>query len=130
MKNRILYVLWGALFILCAALGFIPEPAGAGRLLLTLASLLFFLPPAMLIRSARKTGSRSQLALMRNLSALSLGLTAVLLILNFLTAFHSETLGNILHAVLVIVSSPMICSGHWALSLFLWASLLIASLKK
>ena len=130
MKNRILYILWGALFILCAALGFIPEPAGAGRLLLTLASLLFFLPPAMLIRSARKTGSRSQLALMRNLSALSLGLTAVLLILNFLTAFRSETLGNILHAVLVIVSSPMICSGHWALSLFLWASLLIASLKK
>ena len=130
MKNRILYVLWGALFILCAALGFIPEPAGAGRLLLTLASLLFFLPPAMLIHSARKTGSRSQLALMRNLSALSLGLTAVLLILNFLTAFRSETLGNILHAVLVIVSSPMICSGHWALSLFLWASLLIASLKK
>ena len=130
MKNRILYVLWGALFILCAALGFIPEPAGAGRLLLTLASLLFFLPPAMLIRSARKAGSRSQLALMRNLSALSLGLTAVLLILNFLTAFRSETLGNILHAVLVIVSSPMICSGHWALSLFLWASLLIASLKK
>ena len=130
MKNRILYVLWGTLFILCAALGFIPEPAGAGRLLLTLASLLFFLPPAMLIRSARKTGSRSQLALMRNLSALSLGLTAVLLILNFLTAFRSETLGNILHAVLVIVSSPMICSGHWALSLFLWASLLIASLKK
>ena len=130
MKNRILYVLWGALFILCAALGFIPEPTGAGRLLLTLASLLFFLPPAMLIRSARKTGSRSQLALMRNLSALSLGLTAVLLILNFLTAFRSETLGNILHAVLVIVSSPMICSGHWALSLFLWASLLIASLKK
>ena len=130
MKNRILYVLWGALFILCAALGFIPEPADAGRLLLTLASLLFFLPPAMLIRSARKTGSRSQLALMRNLSALSLGLTAVLLILNFLTAFRSETLGNILHAVLVIVSSPMICSGHWALSLFLWASLLIASLKK
>ena len=130
MKNRILYVLWGALFILCAALGFIPEPAGAGRLLLTLASLLFFLPPAMLIRSAMKTGRRSQLALMRNLSALSLGLTAVLLILNFLTAFRSETLGNILHAVLVIVSSPMICSGHWAMSLFLGACLLITSLKK
>ena len=130
MKNRILYVLWGALFILCAALGFIPEPAGAGRLLLTLVSLLFFLPPAMLIRSAKKAGSRSQLALIRNLSALSLGLTAVLLILNFLTAFRSETLGNILHAVLVIVSSPMICSGHWALSLFLWACLLISSLKK
>ena len=80
--------------------------------------------------SAGAAGDRHLLALMRNLSALSLGLTALLLILNFLTAFHSELLGNILHAVLVVVSSPMICSGHWVLSLFLWACLLFASLKK
>ena len=68
--------------------------------------------------------------LIRNLSALSLTLTLVLLILNFLLAFSSETLGQILHYVLIIVSCPMICSGHWALSLFLWACLLMASLKQ
>jgi len=36
----------------------------------------------------------------------------------------------VLHIMLVIVSSPMVCSGNWALSLFLWACLLVASLRK
>ena len=29
--------------------------------------------------------------------------------------------------VLIVVSSPMVCSGYWALSLFLWACLLMVS---
>ena len=33
----------------------------------------------------------------------------------------------LLFAVLIVVSSPMVCSGYWALSLFLWACLLIVS---
>ena len=129
MKNRCLFAAWGVLFIVCAGLGFIPEPAGGLQTLLTAASVLFFLPPALLVLGGRRSGDRHLLALMRNLSALSLGLTALLLILNFLTAFHSELLGNILHAVLVVVSSPMICGGHWAMSLFFWACLLIASAR-
>ena len=36
-------------------------------------------------------------------------------------------MGNFLYQVLIIVSSPMVCSRHWALSLFLWACLLITS---
>ena len=129
MKNRILFASWGLLFIVCAGLGFIPEPTGAARVLLTLLSLLFFLPPAVLVWDGGRTGNRAQLTLIRNLSALSLGLTVVLLVLTFVMAFQSETLGNVLHGVLVIVSSPMICSGHWAMSLFLWACLLIASMN-
>ena len=46
-----------------------------------------------------------------------------------ITAFASEMLGNFVHYILVIVSSPMICSGHWAMSMFLWACLLMMSLK-
>ena len=72
----------------------------------------------------------SDAKLVCNLSALSLGLTLILLVLNFLTALQSEFLGQVLHYTLVIVSSPMICSGHWAMSLFLWACLLIASRKQ
>ena len=45
-------------------------------------------------------------------------------------AVGSEALGNVLHYILVVVSSPMIASGHWALSLFLWACLLMVSLKQ
>ena len=130
MKNRFLYALWGALFILCALLGFIPEPAGALRVLLTALSILFFLPPTLLIWKARREKNRAALLLVRNLSIVSLSLSVALIIANFLTVFRSQLLGNILHGVLVVVSTPMICGGHWAMSLFFWACLLIASLKK
>ena len=129
MKKKSLFALWGVLFLVCAGLGFIPEPSGAVRWLLTVLSILFFLPPAVLVYQGRKAGDGHLLALIRNLSALSLGLTALLLIMNFLTAFRSELLGNILHAVLVVVSSPMICSGRWVLILFRWACLLMSSLS-
>ena len=128
MKNQYLFALWGALFILCAGLGFIPEPAGALRILLTGLSVLFFRPPAVLVWKGRRERNRRQLALVRDLSIVSLSLSVLLLIANFLSAFHSALLGNILHGVLVVVSSPMICSGHWAMSLFFWACLLMVSL--
>ena len=130
MNRKLLYALWGCLFILCAGLGFIPEPEGILRPLLTGTALLFFLPPACLLYRAGKDRDIHTLLLLRNLSALSLALTAVLLILNFLTALGSESLGLVLHCVLVTVSSPMVCSGHWALSLFLWACLLTVSRKQ
>ena len=130
MKNKTLFTLWGGLFIVCAGLGFIPEPAGMLRLLLTGVSFLFFLPPAVLLYRAKKDKEDALRKLIRNLSALSLGLTLVLLILNFLTAFGTEAAGVMLYAMLVMVSSPMICSGYWALSLFLWACLLMGSLRR
>ena len=129
MISKFLFTLWGILFSLCAGLGFIPEPEGALGVLLTLCALIFFLPPAFLLYQAGKKQDSETLLLIRNLSALSLGLTLLLLILNFFTAFSSEVLGQILHSVLVIVSSPMLCSGHWAMSLFLWACLLTVSRK-
>ena len=122
MTKKILFALWGSLFLLCAGLGFLPEP----NLLTALAALASFVPPALLLYRADDHTRK----LIRNLSALSLGLTAVLLILNFMTVLSSETLGTMVHAVLVIVSSPMVCSGHWAMSLFCWACLLMVSLSK
>ena len=130
MNQKRLYALWAGLFILCAACGFIPEPEGTLQILLTILSLVFFLPPACLLYRSRKEQDTDLAKLIRNLSALSLGLTLVLLILNFFTAFASEVLGQVLHYVLAIVSCPMICSGHWAMSLFLWSCLLIASFKQ
>ena len=126
MKRKILFALWGCLFSLCAGLGFIPEPEGTLQIFMTTASLLTFLPPAVLLYR----GDTADTKLIRNLSALSLGLTLVLVILNFLTVLSSEALGSLLHYMLVTVSSPMICSGHWAMSLFLWACLLVASVRR
>ena len=121
MNKKFLFILWGALFILTAVLGYFP--AGWWSMA---ASVAFFVPPALLLHR----GSRDTVRLIRDLSALSLGVTLAALILNFVLAVSSETLGNILHIVLTIVSAPMLASGYWVLSLFLWACLLMASLKK
>ncbi len=130
MKKQVLFGLWAGLFIVCAGLGFIPEPQGAVRAVLTLLALGFFVPPAVLVYRAVKEEDRRTLLLIRNLSALSLGLTALLLIFNFLSVMGSETMGVFLYTVLTVVSSPMICSGSWALSLFAWACLLMVVLKQ
>ena len=130
MNKKLLASLWAGLFIVCAGLGFIPEPEESLQVLLTLLSLLFFLPPVLLLYAAKKERDTATIQLIRNLSVISLVLTLTLLILNFLTVLSSEALGLILHYVLIIVSCPMICSGHWATSLFLWACLLTASLRQ
>lgn len=129
MNRKFLFALWGGLFIVCAAMGFIPEPIGVVRGILTLLSVAFFVPPFMLLYQAGRDGDTPVIKLIRSLAALSLGLTLVLLVLNFLSALRSEVLGDILYNILIIVSSPMVCSGYWVLSLFLWACLLMVSLK-
>ena len=126
MKNTLLYVLWGILFAVCAALGFIPEPEGALKWLCTALSVLFFVPPMLLARSS----DRHTRMLVRNLALLALILAAVLLVLNILSASFSETVGTILHYVLIVAASPMICSRYWALTLFLWAYLMLYCRKK
>ena len=129
MKKSTIFALWAGLFIICAGLGFIPEPSGAVKVLLTALSLVFFLPPAVLLYRAKSAGDTDTVLLVRNLSALSLTVTLAALMLNFLSAFWPEFWGNVLYGVLVVVSSPMVCSGYWALSLFGWACLLMVSLK-
>ena len=129
MNKRFLFALWGGLFILCAGLGFIPEPAGFGKGLMTALSVLFFAPGALLLNQAKQGKDRQLAATVRNLSAASLSLTLAALVANFLSLAAPGAVGDSLYAVLVIVSSPMVCSGYWLLSLFLWACLLVVSLE-
>ena len=127
MKKPVLFALWGGMFILCAGLGFIQTPSAYAQNLMTLAAVLFFVPPALLLWQFRKV--RRILSILRNLSLLSLGLTVVLIVLNILSVTGTEAAGNMLNSMLIVVSSPMICSGSWAMSLFLWACLMIVSLS-
>lgn len=129
MNKKLLFSLWAGLFILCAGLGFIQQPEGAVKVVLTLTSLVFFLPPAWLLYESIQKKDKETLKLIRNLSALSLLSTLVLIVLNILSALGPILLGDILHSILTIVSSPMICCGNWFLSMFLWACLLMVSLK-
>ena len=128
MTKTTCYSLWAGMFILCAGLGFIPAPTGALKFFLTVLSILFFLPPAVLLRMAGNQRNRFHLKLVRNLSLVSLGLTVALILLSFFSLMAPEWVGNFLHTLLVIVSAPMICSGYWVLSLFGWSCLLMVSL--
>ena len=112
------------MFVLCAAFGFIPEPQGAAKWALTALSVLFFLPPAVLVWKAGKEQDRFTLRLIRTLCLCSLGLTLVLLIATFAAIPASLAVGDILYGILTILSAPMICSQIPVLSLCLWAVLL------
>ena len=127
MKKSSLLALWGILYIICAGLGFIPEPEGGVRVLLLVISLLFFLPPAMVLRDAIRRGDQKTTRLIRLLSAASQGITLLHIILSILTAASGDAVGSVLNVLLVVLSAPMFCSNYWALSLFLWATLLTAS---
>lgn len=133
MTKKNLCLLWGILYILCAGLGFIPGFSGsvspAAQGVLTALSLLFFLPPATLLYQAQKKGEKQTLRRVRNLAALSLGATLLVLVLSFATSMAADWVGVMLHVVLILVSSPMVCGDYWVLTLFLWACLLMASLS-
>ena len=130
MKRSTLWLLWGVFYIICAGLGFIPEPSGMVRAMLFLLALLFFVPPAVLLLRAKKTGDSKTLGILRTVSLTSLGLTLALLVLNILFAAGSRALGNFLHGLLAVVSAPMMALGNWAVSMFLWACLFFAASQK
>lgn len=130
MNKTSYFALWGGLFILCAGLGFIPEPAGILKWLMVILAVIFFVPPALLARAAAREKDRVTLALLRNLSMLSLAVTVAVLIGNFMTLMASEAVGTALYIILVIVSTPMVCGRYWLLSLFLWAFLMFYSISK
>ncbi len=128
MKNTIkLWILWGGLYLLCALLGFFPDPQGLWYGLFVLLGLGFFVPPSILLYDAVKTKNGKTLRILRLLSFLSLGLTLLMLVVNFLAVQASEAWGAVLYWILLLVSVPMVCAQAWVIGLFGWACLLMAT---
>lgn len=126
--KQILKGLWCAMFLMCCLLGFVPEQEGANRWLLFLISLLFFVPPALLLWQCRQTRDQKNLRLILYLCLASLSSTAVLLVVNLLSVLLPEWVGNAVHWILAVVSTPAFCSHMWIVSLLLWAILLWCSI--
>ena len=124
MSNTTLYLLWGILYAVCAALSFVPVSNGLVYGLLVLLSLLFFVPPGMLLYQAKQKQDRKIFRLVRNLALTSLIGTLLLFVLNVLSVTMSTVVGNVLYVLLALISVPMICGQIWVLSLFCWAILL------
>lgn len=129
MKKKTLFLIWGGLYILCALLGFIPEPQGMIKALLILAAAVFFVPGWMLFYQAFKSNDLPTFRIIRALSLVSLCATLIFLVLNFLSAGNPNVSGDLLYGFLIIFSAPMVCSQYWVASLFLWACLLMASIS-
>ncbi len=129
MTKRNWYTLWAMAYTFCAALSFIPDPEGVLSGFLVLLSLVFFLPPVMLLRWAIPAERWETVRVVRNFSLASLGATFVLLVLSFLSVAAPQWVGNVLHVLLVLASVPMVSMQAWAVSLFLWACLLMVTLK-
>ncbi len=133
MGKRTLWLIWYSLFILCALLGFIPDPEGFWKFCFVSLSILFFVPGFWLLVWADRREDVRVLRQVRTVSILWLAATTVLIGLNFASALMTELWGNILYGALIVVSSPMVCGQYWVLSLFGWACILftaIAMLKK
>ena len=126
MKKKNLLLAWAGMFAASALLGFLPEPAGLLKARMVLLSLAFFVPGLLLLRR----GTRKPVRLVRNVSMISLGATLICLVANLLSVQYSETVGNVLYGVLIVVSAPMVCSQFWGLSLFLWACLMVTAISK
>ena len=129
MSNKTLYYIWGGLFIFCALLGFIPQPEGIVKALMVVSSLVFFVPGSMLLYLNKDAADQSAIRAVRTLSIISLSVTLVLLVLNFLSGNASDAMGDFLYGLLVTLSAPMVCSQYWFIPLFLWACLLMTSLS-
>lgn len=129
MNKTFWYGIWAILFAACAVLGLVSQVGNTLRVLMVLLALAFFVPPTVLMAQAISSGDRKTLRRIRNLSALSLLATLVLMVVNIAAALRvSEKLGQVLHVLLVLVSSPMNCMGNGLVSLFLWACLLMVGI--
>lgn len=129
MINQRLFISWAFLYGICAALGFLPEPTGALSGLMILLSVAFFVPPAILLYRAVKGKEYFLIAKIKMISLLSLSLTLLVLIVNFLSVGASAAAGLVLYWLLILVSAPMICSQMWIVPLFCWGCLLTVCLQ-
>lgn len=130
MKKIILYCVWAVFYVICACLGFISGHTQTQAAAMTVMAIIFFVPGAVLLVDALRKQDKKLLLLLRWISGLSLGLTLVMLIANFMSVYASEAAGNVLYVLLNLVSVPMVCSQHYILSLFLWACILVCTLPK
>ncbi len=129
-RNGKLWLAWGGMYVLCTIFGFIDTKNGFLQALFALSSMGFFLPGGILLYEAVTDKDRKAVRFIRGICVTSLVLTMLLIIANALTLPSGEAVGNRMNALLILVSTPMFSSQMWALSLFLWACLLMGSFFK
>lgn len=127
MKEKLLYLNWVCLYILCVGFGTIVQRSVAGHIILMLLALAFYVPGIILVYTGIRDQNKKMLRRVRIISLVSLFLTLSLIVLNILLVFASEAVGNALNDILIVVSAPMFCCYWRGIGPFLWACLFISS---
>ena len=130
MKEKLLYLNWACLFVMCVGFGTIVQRSVAGHIILMLLSLIFFVPGIILVYDGLKNDNKKMLRRVRIISLTSLFLTLSTIILNILLVRASEAVGNALNDILIVVSAPMFCCYWRGIGPFLWACLFISSFPR
>ena len=130
MKEKLLYLNWVCLYVMCVGFGTIVQRSVAGHIILMLLSLIFFVPGIILVYDGLKNGNKKMLRRVRIISLTSLFLTLSTIILNILLVRASEAVGNALNDILIVVSAPMFCCYWRGIGPFLWACLFISSFPR
>ena len=125
-----LWLSWAGMYVLCTILGFINTQNGFLQAIFALISMGFFIPGGILLYEAVGAKDIKTVKIIRYLSIASLTLTVLTLIANVLLLAAPEAVGDRMHGLLIVVSTPMVSSQAWVISLFLWACLLFGSLAK
>ncbi len=121
MKKKGLYIGWFALYLATVVIGSIEPGNALAKAMMVLLAICFFIPPGVLLYDGLRRGDRQQVLLLRLVSSLSLGLSFVLMVVNFLSTPMSQGAGDVVYALLIVVSAPMACGQYWVVSLFAWA---------
>ena len=127
-KTKKLWIAWAVLYGICTMLSFFISVPGIFSGVMTVLSIGFFVPGLLLILEGKKQGSGALLKKVRLVCLLSLGLTLFTIVLNFFSVNASAVWGIAAYWFLILVSTPMVCSQFWVISLFLWACLLMGSI--
>jgi hypothetical protein len=127
-KTKKIWIAWAVLYGICTVLSFILTAPGTLSGLMTVLSIGFFVPGLLLLLEGKKKQDTALLKKLRLVCLLSLGLTVLAIVLNFFSANGSAAWGIVAWWFLLLVSTPMVCSQIWVISLFLWAFLLMGTI--
>ena len=130
VKEKLLYIVWGIMAVLCIGLGTLETEDLLLQIPLLLISIVFFVPAGLLLYDYLDAGNRKGILRIRWICIGSLAVTLVTLLAFFLAALRGAAAAGWLYEVLILVSCPMVCSQYWLVSLFLWACLLFATFIK
>lgn len=130
MKERILYLIWICLYIICVGMGTMIERNTALHIILMILSLIFFVPAVILLHDGLTSGNKKMLLRIRVVSLSSLILTLSMIVINIISVNAGENVGVVLNDMLMLFSAPMFCTYWRWLSIFLWACVFVSSFPR